>query len=93
VIFDEWCEGFIRGIALDPKGWQPLKRARPELLKPMQLFGTNGGWLELEMGDELALYARWSSRIAPAVCSIHAYWLPYRDAERNAERAKLKLLN
>lgn len=93
VIVDEWCEGFIRGIALDPKGWQPLRRAHPELLRPMELFGTNGGGLELEMSDELALHAEWSPRIAPAVRAIHAYWLPYRDAERKAERPRLNLLN
>jgi uncharacterized protein len=93
VIVDEWCEGFVRGVALDKEGWRPLKRAHPELLKPMQLFGTNGGWLELEMGDELALHAQWSPRIAPAVRSIHAYWLSHRDRVRGATRVPENQLN
>jgi yecA family protein len=23
-VIDEWCCGYVKGIALDPKGWQPL---------------------------------------------------------------------
>lgn len=93
VIVDEWCEGFIRGVALDPKGWSPLKRAHPEWLRPMQLFGTNGGRMERDLGDERALHAEWSPRIAPAVRAIHTYWLPQREATRNAERARGQRLN
>jgi uncharacterized protein len=28
-IIDEWCCGYVKGIALDPEGWQPLIDARP----------------------------------------------------------------
>src|SRR3974377_830936 len=29
-IIDEWCCGYVKGIALDPVGWQPLIDARPD---------------------------------------------------------------
>jgi hypothetical protein len=53
---------------------------RPELLKPMELFGTRAGWRKLEAGGEAAMHATWSVRIAPAVREIYAYWLPYHRA-------------
>jgi uncharacterized protein len=80
IIVDEWCTGFIKGMRMDPEGWKPLKRERPELLKPMELFGTRAGWRKLEAGGEEVMHAIWSVRIAPAVRAIHAYWLPYRRA-------------
>ena len=43
IIVDEWCEGFIKGMRMDAKGWEPLKRERPDLVKPMELFGTRAG--------------------------------------------------
>jgi len=80
IIVDEWCDGFVKGTQVDPEGWKPLKRERPELLKPMALFGTRAGWRKLEAGGEAAMHATWSVRIAPAVREIYAYWLPYRRA-------------
>jgi uncharacterized protein len=78
IIVDEWCDGFVKGMRTDSEGWKPLKRERPELLKPIELFGTSGGWRKLEAGGEAAMHATWSVRIAPAIRAIHAYWLPYR---------------
>jgi uncharacterized protein len=80
IIVDEWCDGFVKGMRMDPDGWKPLKRAQPELLKPMELFGTRAGWRKVEAGGEAEMHATWSVRIAPAVRAIHAYWLPYRRA-------------
>jgi uncharacterized protein len=80
IIVDEWCDGFVKGMRMDSEAWKPLKRERPELLMPMELFGTRAGWRKLEAGGEAAMHATWSVRIAPAVRAIHAYWLPYRRA-------------
>jgi uncharacterized protein len=80
IIVDEWCDGFIKGMRMDSEGWKLMKRDRPELLKPMELFGTRAGWRKLEEGGETAMHATWSVRIAPAVREIYAYWLPYRRA-------------
>ena len=78
VIVDEWCTGFLKGMRLDAPGWKPLKRERPELLKPLELFGTRAGWRELKAGGDARMHATWSPRIAPAVRDIYAFWLPNR---------------
>jgi len=78
-IVDEWCVGFIKGMRIDSTGWKLLKRERPELLKPIELFGTRGGWHECEAAGEVKMHAVWSPRVAPAVRDIHAYWLPHRQ--------------
>jgi uncharacterized protein len=77
-IVDEWCWGFMKGVRLDAAGWKPLKRERAELLKPLQLFGTNAGFRELDAGGADKMHTLWSPRIAPAVREIHAFWLPHR---------------
>ena len=77
-IVDEWCAGFLKGVRLDAAGWRALKRERPELLKPIELFGSKAGWRELEAGGEEKMHRRWSPKITPAVRAIHAYWIPHR---------------
>jgi uncharacterized protein len=82
IIVDEWCDGFVKGMRMDAEAWKPLRREQPDLLKPIELFGTRAGSRKLEASGEAALHATWSVRIAPAVRAIHAYWLPYRGAAR-----------
>jgi uncharacterized protein len=77
-IVDEWCWGFMKGVRLDTGGWKPLKRERPDLLKPLQLFGTSAGFRELDTGGADKMHALWSPRITPAVRDIYAFWLPHR---------------
>jgi uncharacterized protein len=78
VIVDEWCFGFLKGMRLDARGWKPLKRERPELLKPIELFGSPAGWRECEAGVDEKMHRRWSPKVTPAVRAIHAYWIPHR---------------
>jgi uncharacterized protein len=80
-IVDEWCGGFLQGVALAGDAWQPLLDEKPGILRPFQLFATPEGWAELDtVADEAAMHAEWSSKIEPTVHAIHAYWLPYREA-------------
>jgi len=39
-IVDEWCCGYVKGIALDPPGWQPLIEAHPDWFEAIYLYGT-----------------------------------------------------
>lgn len=78
LIVDEWCVGFLKGMRLDAAGWKPLKKERPDLLKPIHLFGSRAGWKEMETADPEKLHKTWSPKIAPAVREIHAFWLPSR---------------
>jgi uncharacterized protein len=63
IVVDEWCDGFIKGVRLDVKGWKVLDRQRPELLKPMRLFGTRAGWRELEAGGAVKMHTKWSGHL------------------------------
>lgn len=89
-IVDEWCFGFLKGMRFDPAGWKPLKRARPDLLKPLQLFGTRAGWRELEDGGEMKMHRKWSAKVAPAVREIHRFWIPHRRAMYEADLAQVR---
>lgn len=86
-VVDEWCWGFMKGVRLNSADWKPLKKDRPELLKPIQLFGTTAGFRELDAGGAVPMHAKWSPQITPAVRAIHAYWLPKRLADFEAARA------
>ena len=46
-IIDEWCTGFMTGVALDADNWQPLITAEPELFLVLKLYGTVEGFDEL----------------------------------------------
>jgi uncharacterized protein len=81
IVVDEWCVGFIKGTRLDAAGWKRLKHERPELLKPLQLFGTRAGWHELRAGGEVKMHTKWSVQVAPAVRGIYAFWLPHRRSQ------------
>src|SRR5450756_1110510 len=39
-IVDEWCCGYVKGLALDSLGWQPLIEARPDWFEAIHLYGT-----------------------------------------------------
>ncbi len=77
-IVDEWCFGFLKGMRLDAAGWKPLKREQPQLLKPIELFGSKAGWRELDAGGAAKMHRLWSPKITPSVRAIHAYWIPHR---------------
>src|SRR6266404_6231356 len=47
-IVDEWCCGYVKGIALDPLGWQPLIKAQPGWFEVIHLYGTESGWDRLK---------------------------------------------
>ncbi len=85
-IVDEWCVGFLKGVRIDSTGWRPLKCERPELLKPIRLFGSMAGWRELEAGGDETMHRRWSPKITPAVRAIHAFWIPHRIARHRKLR-------
>ena len=78
-IVDEWCCGYVKGIALDPLGWNPLIESRPDWFEVIHLYGTKGGWDRLKelvdaQEDAIARHQAFVDRIAPAARNIHAYW-------------------
>ena len=82
-IIDDWCYGFLKGVALDAAGWQPLLDAHPEWFATIRLYGTEEGWKTLEeeiepLPDADQRHLASVESIAPALREIHAYWLALR---------------
>jgi hypothetical protein len=40
----------MKGVRLDAAVWKQLVRDHPELLKPIELFGTAAGFREIDAG-------------------------------------------
>src|SRR5450759_471591 len=90
-IVDEWCCGYVKGIALDPLGWQPLIEARPDWFEVIRLYGTKSGWDRLKElvdahEDAIARHQAFVDLIAPAARNIHAYWVARRAQPGEAIR-------
>jgi uncharacterized protein len=100
-IVDEWCCGYVKGIALDPSGWQPLFEAHSDWFEAIHLYGTESGWDRLKelveaYQDADARHQAFVELIAPAARNIHAYWLarraPARDTIDDTRRLIHKVL-
>lgn len=79
-IVDEWCHGFMKGVALRSSYWDEMPSAIEDFLAPMLMFSTEAGYLELEkMSEEEVDF--WQRQIEPAVRRIHGYWLTQRSNE------------
>jgi uncharacterized protein len=82
-IIDEWCTGFVRGMALDEEAWRPLMESDEgsDMLFPIMLYGTEVGWEQLR--DEPSLEARhveFATSLGDSVIAIMDWWLPVRKA-------------
>ena len=86
LIVDEWCVGYVKGMSLDPAGWQPLLDEQRDWFKAIQLYGTESGWDQLKAlveayPDSLVRHQAYVEQIAPSVRSIHAHWLSRRGSK------------
>jgi uncharacterized protein len=80
LIVDDWCFGYMRGIALDADAWESAEPELLQLLKPIRLFGTHEGFREVDkMSDHEQ--SRLQDEIPQTVRAIHKYWLQKRTPE------------
>ena len=80
-IIDEWCTGFMTGVALDAKNWQPLITAQPELFLVLKLYGTVEGFDELvNKRYSLEQHKALAEGLGDTVRVIHAHWLKQRSS-------------
>lgn len=75
-IVDEWCTGYMKGVALYPESAVTIAEIN-ELLAPIQQFAGPDGWDDLEGKGHWEIRAL-QELIAPAARRIHAYWLERR---------------
>jgi len=80
-LVDDWCSGYLRGVALDSKQWDQGGQAMRGMLMPMTTFASEDGWQLLEKFSN-AEVEKIQQKIPPAVCEIHAYWLAKRQGDK-----------
>lgn len=83
-IIDEWCTGFIRGMALDEDHWRSFieSEAGSDVLYPIMLYGTEAGWETLMNNPGLVeQHAEFAASLGDRVLAIMAWWLPQRHAQ------------
>lgn len=79
MIVDEWCEGYMRGVALCPAEWNKGGKKIRELLEPIILFGSpemDKALMKLPENEIEQL----QQAITPTVREIHRFWLSRRTA-------------
>jgi uncharacterized protein len=74
LIVDEWCEGFMRGLALIQAHGVSLDDEVESFIFPIRAFTQAADWPghrlpDFEDTEELQF------SIAPSVCALHAYWV------------------
>jgi uncharacterized protein len=77
-IVDEWCEGYVRGVALAPDQWEVGGLQMTVLLAPIRAFTHETHWYAHERAKD-AEVDNIRNAITPNVREIHAYWLARRD--------------
>ena len=80
LIVDEWCHGYMRGVALDADAWSASDAGIEPLLRPIQLWGTEEGWRKIDAMSD-ADQIREQNAIASSVRALHKYWLDRRDLQ------------
>jgi uncharacterized protein len=94
-IIDEWCTGFVRGMALDEPGWRPLLETEDgdDMLFPIMLYGTEAGWDQLRDNPTLEdRHEEFAASLGDCVMAIMAWWLPVRKAKSTVRREEPKVV-
>ena len=74
LIVDQWCHGYMRGVALDADAWSASEAHIQELLRPIRLWGTEEGWRRIDaMSDSDR--ARERSAVPQSVRALHKFWI------------------
>lgn len=75
-IVEEWCFGYMRGVALGQ--WPALPETEAAHLAAIELHGNEAHFPQLE-GMSQAEHQQSVTAIEPAVRALHAYWLAQRS--------------
>lgn len=81
-IFEMWCVGYYKGIAVDIRAWAPLLLGQPELLSTVLLYGTADGEEALErLSPDDVEHKAAGEGLADMVRRVHAHWLAQRSQQ------------
>ena len=76
-IVDEWCEGYVRGVALAANLWSTGGQEMDILLMPIRAFTSETDWRAHDLSSDVEI-DNIRNAITPNVREIHAYWLACR---------------
>lgn len=88
-VVDEWCIGYMKGVALRAEAWDEGGDELFDMLQPILLFSGEPGWEVLDTLDEDEV-TDLQVAIPGAAQDIHRFWLarrgfPVLEAEAEAE--------
>lgn len=86
-IAEEWCFGYMRGVALGQ--WPALPEAEAAHLAAIDLHGNEAHFAQLEQMSQ-AQHQQSVTTIEPAVRALHAYWLAQRSAHSSPAQPPLQ---
>jgi len=72
---DDWCEGYVRGVALAGKAWKAAGSEVQQLLTPIRAFSSATEWRAHNQSSD-SEFEKLSAAIAPNVRALYAYWHP-----------------
>ncbi len=93
-IIDEWCTGFVKGMALDEPGWRPLMETEEgdDMLFPIMLYGTEAGWDQLRDNPTLEdRHEEFAASLGDCVMAIMEWCLPVRKSKSTVRREEPKV--
>jgi uncharacterized protein len=73
VIVDDWCEGYVRAVALAPDEWSAGGAEVEDLLHPLLAFSSVTEWAGHELDSEAEI-EKLSQAIPPNVRALYAFW-------------------
>jgi len=75
ITVDDWCEGYVRGVALASKAWKAQGEAIQKLLTPIRAFSSATEWRAHNQSSD-AEFEKLSDAIIPNVRAIYGHWHP-----------------
>ena len=80
-IVDEWCHGYLRGVALAAAQWDSAGQEMAILLTPIRAFTGETKWRGHDFDEQESENIR--QAIEPNVREIHAWWLARRSEDES----------
>ncbi len=77
MVVDDWCEGYVRAVALTNAKWRAGGTEIERLLNPIRAFTSVTDWYAHEQASDTEL-DQLSDAITPSARAIYAFWLQRR---------------
>lgn len=78
---DDWCEGYMRGVALAERRWKAAGEGLQKLLVPISAFSSVTDWRAHNRSSDKE-FDQLSAALTPNVRRIYLYW---RNADQTAD--------